>query len=189
LRAAQQTAAFIACEIFQDHADILIPLFFPPGHHAADNGDQRQRYLRRDFGKPGSVFLGDLHENCRSGVLVERKLSAEKVIKRCAHRENVRALVDAFAKRLFGGHVMRRAQDGGMRSQTGFGLARLLEQAEVADFEMSLGREKQVVWLQVTVKNVMPVGILKSLQSFAKPSSGQVYGRRAMLTLPPSQIP
>src|SRR5947209_10748944 len=83
---------------------------------------------------------------------------------------------------------MRGADDGGVRRQTGFRLVRLFKQTKIADFQMTLGREQEVVRLDVAVKHVVPMSVMEPLKSLAEPPGGQVYRSAAVLPLPTRQV-
>jgi hypothetical protein len=85
-------------------------------------------------------------------------------------------------------HELRRADDGRLRRLLHEELPGPLEQPEVANFQMPLAGQQEIVRLQVAVNDRMPVSVVQPFQRLPEPAQGQLGGCDAVLLEPVPQV-
>ena len=112
------------------------------------------------------ILLEDRGHRVGGRVAFERSLPREHLVEHGAEREDVGALVRGLAAHLLGRHVGERAEDRARLrvaahrrdvGRTGYVLLllRQLRQAEVEDLDAAVGRDEEVVGLQVAVDDAL----------------------------------
>ena len=142
---------------------------FDGGRHGVASGQDRHRLFGHHLG----------HDRLR-GRPGERRLAGEHLVEHAAEAVHVGARVEvAFAHRLFGAHVLRRAEGhAGLGHPGAARLARGERDAEVRHQGAAVVQE-DVLGLDVAMDHAMAMGVVERAGNFARDSHGA--GNRELL--------